>query len=226
VSGLRLVLIVALGAASPRGSAAQDVAARMDGRVPADVARAVQAIAEGARARGLPVEPLIQKAIEGSAKGVPAERVVEAVRVLAGRLDEAQGALREAGIATPGADAVEGGAYALTAGLTASQVRELVRLSQPSYDPALTLHVAATLTALGVPPEQSLQVMERRIQARQGANELLDLPNEVEVGMARGATPAEATREVEETESQQGVTSTSAAPPPPNRPARANPHKP
>jgi HAMP domain-containing protein len=176
VSGLRLVLIVALGAASPRGSAAQDVAARMDGRVPADVARAVQAIAEGARARGLPVEPLIQKA---------------------------------------------------TAGLTASQVRELVRLSQPSYDPALTLHVAATLTALGVPPEQSLQVMERRIQARQGANELLDLPNEVEVGMARGATPAEATREVEETESQQGVTSTSAAPPPPkNRPARANPHKP
>jgi hypothetical protein len=68
--------------------------------------------------------------------------------------------------------------------------------------------------------------MERRIQARQGANELLDLPNEVEVGMARGATPAEATREVEETESQQGVTGASAAPPPPNRPARANPHKP
>jgi hypothetical protein len=205
--------------------AAQDAAARLDGRVPADVARAVQAIAAGARARGLPVELLIQKAIEGSAKGVPAERVVEAVRVLAGRLDEAQGALREAGLATPGPEVVEGGAYALTAGLTASQVRDLVRLSRPSYDPALTLHVAATLTALGVPPEQSLQVMERRIQARQDANELLDLPNEVEVGMAHGATPAEATREVEAAESQQGVTS-NATPPPHNRPAQPNPHKP
>jgi hypothetical protein len=224
VRAFGLALAITLGAALPRGLAAQDVAARLDGRVPTDVARAVQAIAEGARARGLPVELLLQKAIEGSAKGVPAERVVEAVRVLAGRLDEAQGALREAGIATPGPEVVEGGAYALTAGLTASQVRELVRLSRPSYDPALTLHVAATLTALGVPPEQGLQVMERRIQARQDANQLLDLPNEVEVGMARGATPAEATREVEESESQQGATTRS--PPPPNRPAQANPHKP
>ncbi len=221
---LGLALAITLSAASPCGLAAQDVAARLDGRVATDLARAVQAIAEGARARGLPVEPLLQKAIEGSAKGVPTERVVEAVRVLAGRLDEAQGALREAGIATPGPEVVEAGAYALTAGLTASQVRELVRLSRPSYDPALTLHVAATLTALGVPSEQGLQVMERRIQARQDANELLDLPNEVEVGMARGATPAEATREVEESESQQGATTRS--PPPPNRPTQANPHKP
>jgi hypothetical protein len=224
VKAFGLALAIALGAASPRGLAAQDVAARLNGRVPTEVARAVQAIAEGARTRGLPVEPLVQKAIEGSAKGVPAERVIEAVRVLAGRLDEAQGALREAGIATPGPEVVEGGAYALTAGLTASQVRDLVRVSRPSYDPALTLHVAATLTALGVPPEQSLQVMERRIQARQDANELLDLPNEVEVGMARGATPAEATQEVEEGESQQGVTS--RATPPHDQPKQANPHKP
>lgn len=220
----RLALAITLGAVAPRGLAAQDVAARLDRRVPPDVARAVQAIADGARARGLPVEPLVQKAIEGSAKGVPAERVVEAVRVLAGRLDEAQGALREAGIATPGPEVVEGGAYALTAGLTAAQVRDLVRLSRPSYDPALTLHVAATLTALGVPPEQGLQVMERRIQARQDADELLDLPNEVEVGMARGATPAEATKEVEAAAAQQGTTGRS--PGPPNRPNPANPHKP
>jgi len=225
VRAFGLAVAIALGAASLLPLAAQDAAARLDGRVPADVARAVEAIAAGARARGLPVEPLIQKAIEGSAKGVPAERVVEAVRVLAGRLDEAQGALREAGLETPGPEVVEGGAYALTAGLTAPQVRDLVRVSRPSYDPALTLHVAATLTALGVPPEQSLQVMERRIQARQNANELLDLPNEVEVEMARGATPAEATREVEEAEAQPGVT-TNATSAPRNRPAPPNPHKP
>lgn len=216
-----LALVVALGT-RPGALFAQDAAARLDGRVPPDVARAVRAIVDGARGRGLPVESLIQKAMEGSAKGVPAERVIEAVRVLAGRLDEAQGAVREAGIARPGPEVVESGAYALTAGLTGSQVRELVRLSRPSYDPVLTLHVAATLAALGVPPEQGLHLMERRIQARQDVNQLLDLPTEVEVGMARGATAAEATKEVEASE----LEGAGRSPPPPNRPNQPNPHKP
>jgi hypothetical protein len=222
VRAAALALAIALGAALPGALPAQDAVARLDGRVPPDVAQAVRVIADGARGRGLPVDPLIQKAIEGSAKGVPPERVVEAVRVLAGRLELAQGALREAGLARPGPEVVESGAYALTAGLTALQVRDLVRLSRPSYDPVLTLHVAATLAALGVPPEQGLQVMERRIQARQDVNQLLDLPNEVETGMARGATAAEATKEVEASEGE----GAGRTPPPQNRPNQPNPHKP
>jgi len=51
---------------------------------------------------------------------------------------------------------VEGGAYALSAGLSRRQTSDLVRVSRPPYDPTLTLRVAATLAALGVPPQQTL----------------------------------------------------------------------
>jgi hypothetical protein len=194
VRALGLALALAVGAAlaqPPRSLAAQDVAARLDGRVPANVVHAVQGIAQDAQARGLPVELLIQKAMEGGAKGVPAERVIAAVQVLAARLDEARGALREAGNPHPSPEALESGAYALSAGLSARQVRDLGRVSQAPYDPALMLRVAATLTALGVPAEQGLHLMEHMIKAGREPDDLLELPNQVQVGMARGATPAE-----------------------------------
>jgi hypothetical protein len=111
---------------------------------------------------------------------------------LAARLDEARTALREAGIATPGRDALEGGAYALSAGLNAGQVRDLGRASLPGYDPALTLHLAATLTALGVPAPQGVQLLRHMIQAGRSSNELLDLPGEVQASMARGSSATEA----------------------------------
>jgi len=152
----------------------------------------VQTIAQDATARGLPVEPLIQKTLAGSAKGVPPERVVAAVRLLAARLDEARTALQGAGIATPGPEALEGGAYALSAGLSADQVRDLGRVSRPLYDPALTLHIAATLTALGVPAPRGVQLLRHMIQAGRTPNDLLDLPGEVQASMARGASAAEA----------------------------------
>jgi len=189
---LTVAIVVAAHLPTRSALAAQDVAARLQGRAPAPVVRAVQTIAQDAAARGLPVEPLIQKTLEGSAKGVPGDRVVAAVRLLAARLDEARSALQDAGTATPGPEALEGGAYALSAGLNASQVRDLGRVSVPAYDPALTLHIAATLTALGVPAPQSVQLLRHMIQAGRTANELLDLPGEVQASMARGASAAQA----------------------------------
>ena len=203
---LELALALAVGTVSgilPRPVAAQDVAARLEGRVPSDVMRAVRGIAEDARARGLPVEPLLQKAIEGGAKRVPADRVIVAVQLLAARLDQARNALRDAGISGPTAEAVESGAYALSAGLSQGQVRDLGRVSRPPYDPALTLRVAATLTALGVPAQRGVRLMERLIQAGRGPDDLLDLPSEVQVGMARGATAAEAAEGLDHGEGSQ-----------------------
>src|SRR3989475_11080899 len=71
---------------------------------------------DAAAARGLPVELLVQKALEGGAKGVPADRVIAAVRALAGELDASAGALHSAGLAAPDGDAIEAGAVALPAG--------------------------------------------------------------------------------------------------------------
>jgi len=76
--------------------AQQDVAARLAGRVPPEIAALVQQLAADAAARGLPVDPLVQKAIEGGAKGVPADRVASAVRAVAAQLDAAAVALQTA----------------------------------------------------------------------------------------------------------------------------------
>jgi hypothetical protein len=199
--------VIAVSAAAPlplRVLVAQDVTARLTGRVPPDVVAAVNGIAQDAAGRGLPVEPLIQKTLEGSAKGVPADRVIVAVRTLAARLDQSQTALRDAGIPAPSPAAVEGGADALNAGLDARHVRDLSRLSRPPYDPAVTLRVAATLAALGVPPQQGLRLMEHMIQSGRGPNELLDLPNEVQVDMAQGASAAQAAEALETGEGAHG----------------------
>jgi len=185
---LAFVAVTAL----PRGSVAQDVGARLAGRVTPDVRRAVQGIAADAAARGLPVEALLQKAIEGGAKGVADDRVIAAVRAVAGRLAESAEALRGAAIAAPGADAVEGGADAINAGLSADQVRVLALASRPPYEPALTLRVAATLAALGVPPKQAVSLVLGMIKNGRAPGELLALPGQIQAGMAGGATPAQA----------------------------------
>ena len=70
---LAALLLAAVG----RGLAAQaGVAARLDARVAPEVVIAVRALADTAAGRGLPVEPLIQKALEGGAKRVPADRII------------------------------------------------------------------------------------------------------------------------------------------------------
>jgi rhodanese-related sulfurtransferase len=217
-----LLRIVAL-AVVPSALAGQDVAKQLDGRVSPDVRKAVVTIAADAAARGLPVEPLVEKAIEGGAKGVPADRVIAAVRALAGRLGDAMSALRAAGVAAPSGDVVEGGADALNAGLTGSDVRDLVRVSRPPYDPSLTLRVAATLVALGVPAQQALQLVNAMIAAGRSPGDLLTLPAEVQAGVGRGATPSQAAA---------GLARAAAAGRPPVPPGQAktgkpaNPHRP
>ncbi len=221
MKALGLALLAA--AALPLGLGAQaDVVARLQGRVPPAVVRAVQDIAVSAAARGLPVDPLIQKAIEGGAKRVPEDRVIAAVRALAARLDEAAGALRDGGIGTPGPEVIEGGAYALSAGLGAAQVRDLVRASAPPYDPAVTLRVAATLAALGVPANQTIQLVQAMIDSGRAPGDLLNLPSEVQAGVARGATPAQAAAGLARGSARAPATRPPREPPP----GQTNPHKP
>ena len=220
-----LVLTLVLGSTLAGALSAQDVQAQLDGRVSPEVRRAVRSIAADAAAHGLPVDPLVQKAIEGAAKGVPGDRVISAVRALAGRLGQAMAAVRDAGVAPPAGDVVEGGADALNAGFSEQQVSDLVRVSRPPYDPALTLRVAATLSALGVPTTQALQLVEGMISAGRSPSDVLGLPGQVQTGVARGATPAQAAAGL--------ARAAGGAPPgrlpdwvPPGQRKPRNPHKP
>jgi len=175
---------------------AQDVTARLAGRVPPDVATLVRQLATSAAARGLPVDPLIQKAIEGSAKGVPADRVATALRGLVAQLDVAAAALRDAGSAQPDTDAIAAGAFAVNAGLSGKNVTALAVASRPSNSVPATLRVASTLAAMGVPPAETVELVTNVIDAGGSSADVLALPTQVMAGVSegrgRGVTPAQA----------------------------------
>ena len=178
------------------GVSAQDLTARLAGRVPPDVAALVRQLASSAAARGLPVDPLIQKAIEGSAKGVPPDRVAIALRGLVAQLDVAAAALRETGPARPDTDAITAGAFALNAGLSGRQVTTLALASGASNSVAATLRVASTLAAMGVPAAEAVELVTQVIEAGGSPKDVLALPTQVMAGVSegrgRGVTPAQA----------------------------------
>src|SRR5688572_32828332 len=97
-------------------AAQQPVAERLRGAAPQVVSAVEQTVAD-ALARGLPSEPLIQKAIEGTAKGAAPEGVASAIRALLDRMTVAAAALRD-GRATPDAPTIDAASFGLSAGLS------------------------------------------------------------------------------------------------------------
>jgi hypothetical protein len=169
----------------------QGIAGRLAGRVPADVGAVVESLGTSAAARGLPVDPLIQKAIEGSAKGVPSERVIAAVRLVGMQLDTAAVALQATGL---GSDtlAITAGAFAIMAGLNGGDIAQLARLRAEPAATILGLRIAGTLAALGVPTAETVTLVSATLESGRPAGELLGLPGRVQSEVARGATPAQA----------------------------------
>ena len=162
-------------------------------RVPADVRTVVDSVSASALARGLPADPLIQKAIEGSAKGVPSQRVIAAVRLVAEQLDTSAAALRAGGMI---ADTlvISAGAFALNAGMSARDITALLLRAggQTAGNVRIELNVAGTLVALGVPSAEAANLVSASIGSGRPATELLTLPGRVQAEVTRGATPAQA----------------------------------
>ena len=216
----RWVVLLALSVTAPL--AGQSIGARLDNRVPPAIAALVQELGGAALGRGLPADPLVQKAIEGSAKGVPVERVAEALRTIAQQLDTTAAVLR--GVPPFGTDTViiAAGGFALTAGLSGRHIGELARVARDDNgDLAVALRVAGTLAALGVPAGQSVELVSASLHARRPTAELLTLPSRVQGEVARGIPPAQAAA---------GLARAAAAQtrrgPPPGRGQPANPGRP
>lgn len=169
------------------------IADRLGGRVSPEIAALATELGTAAAARGLPVEPIVQKAIEGSAKGVPADRVAAAMRLVVSQLDASHGAL-QSGSAALATDtvAIAAGAFALTAGLKDRDVTALSRSKAPAPDVIVGLRVAGTLVALGVPTAETTSLVQASLQSGKPASELLSLPGQVQTEVAKGATPAQA----------------------------------
>jgi hypothetical protein len=125
----RLALI-----AVPSLLGAQDV--RLASRLDAATSAAVTAVVDSARAAKLPTEPLVNKALEGAAKGSDGSKIVVAVRQLAGRMSSSRQVLGSK--STPAE--ISAAATALDAGVS---VHDLALLRSAANKRPLTVPLAA-----------------------------------------------------------------------------------
>lgn len=185
------LLAIPLAVLSMQQGADSAIARRLAGRVAPQIASLVAELGTAAAASGLPVDPLIQKAIEGSAKGVPADRVAAALRLIALHLDTAAAALRDGGLPSDTL-AIAAGEFAISAGLSGSDITALARTGANAAALTVGLRVAGTLAALGVPPAEDIGLVSVELRAGEPASDLLLLPANVQAEMAKGATAAQA----------------------------------
>jgi hypothetical protein len=181
-------------AAVPAVVAAQEggVAARLTARgLPAELAQQVQRIATDAAAQGVPAGPLADKAIEGWAKHVPADRIVSAVRLFAGRMAEAGAAVRSAGIQAPSGGVIAAAAEAMGGGLQVDEIRTVVRAAGTAEEASPGLSVAASLAAQGLGTKQAVMIVVDAMQHRRPMSQLLDLPSVARSMHEQGMSPGE-----------------------------------
>ncbi len=178
---LRCALAGTLGVAA----AARAQESRLTSRLDSTTAAAVLAIVDSARVRGLPIEPLVDKALEGASKHADGRRIVTSVRGLADRMALARTAL---GPMATESDLVAA-AGALYQGVTTAHLAQLhaLRADRPL---ALPLVVLTDLIERGVPiPTAVAAVLDI---ARTGASDAVfaSLRRDVEHDIAAGAPPA------------------------------------
>jgi len=177
-----LLGLLLLAAGAPVPAAAQD--SRIAARLPAGLAGEIQRLVDSASAVGLPSEPLVLKALEGSSKGADSGRIVLAVRQLAARLDASR---RELGPASTEPELVAAAA-ALRAGATPSALHALrgLRRGRPLVVP---LSVLADLLGAGVPASEAWSSVEAIAASGAADAEFLQLRDRLTVGAAAPGLP-------------------------------------
>jgi len=177
------LLAVALAVAAPlAGQAGDPRLARLD---PA-VRPAVAGLVDSARAAGLPTEPLVQRALEGTSKRAAGDRIIAAVRRLARDLGTARSAL---GAAATGPE-IDAGAAALHAGARPADLAAL-RARRPRQSLVVPLGVLADLVATGVPADTAAAAV-LALATGTADEEYLAFRRNVERDIALGAPPAAA----------------------------------
>jgi len=138
-----------------------------------------------ARARGLPLQPLVAKVREAQVKRAAPARIRVAVAALAARLDSARSALGP----TSNAAEIVAGADAIAAGVDQSSLRA-VRAASGARDLSAPLGALAQLVASGVNARRATQMIVELLKKDAGPRELLAFGNAVETDVGAGV-PAE-----------------------------------
>jgi len=183
---------------------------RLD-RLDPDTRAQVIAVVDSARQAGLPAEPLIQRALEGTTKAAPGTRIVTAVRRLAADLGAARTALGN----SASAPELEAGVAALRAGAPSQVLATLRSVRRSSLTMALS--VLADLVASGVSADSAAAAVLALAPTARDAD-LVEFRRAVERDIALGAPPSAATSV--RVNSGAFVNSMSSDPGPPTRPRR------
>jgi hypothetical protein len=154
---------------------------RLERRLDAVVHAQVVALLDSARGAGQPLEPLVDRALEGASKGAAGSLIVAAVRKLAADLAAAREALGGGAAAE-----LEAGASALRAGVTSGALARL-RQTRPRQALTVPLAVLADLVARGVPADSATAFVLAIAAASD--EQLVAFQRNVERDIALGAPP-------------------------------------
>jgi hypothetical protein len=180
--------LVALVVALPAHLAAQAAAStRLDGKLDGETRAAVMRTLDSAQTRGLPVEPLVDKALEGATKRAAGPRIQAAVSMLMSRLEAARDALAP----NPGPRDIAAGADALAYGVTRKALVTM-RAIRPNESVAVPLGVLTQLVASGVPVDRATRVVADLLRRGARDEQLIALNNDVRTYVAAGASPQSA----------------------------------
>lgn len=167
---------ILITAANPAVAQVGDQAARLAGRLPADVEAVVLERIAAAEGQALPSRPLADLALQGVAKGRNAEDVRRALDQQLGMLELAREALTTGGRASTPSE-IEAAGLAMRMGVDAEAVSTLARSGPAGRALDVPLLVLGGLTQRGLPADQALgRVLERLIARADDAGFLADLP--------------------------------------------------
>jgi hypothetical protein len=197
--------MVLVAAAPARGQDVRTPEARLGARLEPATRAQVLAEVEGARRDGLPVEELVDRALEGASKHAPGAAIVRSVRDVRQALGRASAALGRDASAVE----IEAGASALEAGVPNTVLAGL-RRARPKGSLTVPLSVLTDLVGFGVPTDTAARTVLRLARANDGA--LLDFQRDVERDIGVGALPA-AAASLRAASAERSLLSTSASSP-------------
>lgn len=171
--------------AVPALLSAQDV--RLASRLDSATSAAVSAVVDSARAVKLPTAPLVNKALEGAAKGSDGTKIVLAVRQLAERMGSSRQVL---GSGTT-ADEISSAAIALDAGVSAHDLA-ILRSAAGKRTLTLPLAVLTDLVERAVPVPTATNLVASLLRSNVADPELTLYQRNVRFDIERGADPSTA----------------------------------
>ncbi|GLC27026.1 hypothetical protein rosag_35390 [Roseisolibacter agri] len=155
--------------------------ARLEGIPDPRVRRFVADVLADADRRGLPLEPLVAKALEGVEKEAPPARIEAAVKGMVQRLAVARDALKPA----VSDREVTAGADALAMGVPAEVLRAFREMSR-RRSTAVALGVLSQLVSRGVPVAEATRGVGKLVERRASDAQLLALGQEVQRDLSQG----------------------------------------